>query len=266
MFDKQYKKEMENIVPNQNLINRTKATMLKEKATMKKSIFKSFGVTAAAILALLFVTTTAFAAWHFLRPSEIVEKTENAALSAAFESENAININQSVTSGNHIVTLLAIVSGDDITDHPIYNSTGEILRDRTYAVLAIQNTDGSPMPSPMDAEYQTFAVSPFIRGEATWRINAFTMNSGSINMVVDGIMYVVADFTNLTKFADRGVYLGVNSGLMMGDILDAFEFNEQTGEITANPSFDGTNAIFNLPLDTSLANPEEAERFLENIF
>ena len=221
----------------------------KEKPVMKKSIFKRFSTVAAAMLAVIVITTTVFAAWHFLHPSEVVDKTGNIALSAAFESESAININQTIVSGNHIFTLLAIVSGEDITDHPIYDSSGEILRDRTYAVLAMQNTDSSPMPLPMDAEYQPFTVSPFIRGESPQHVNAFTMDAGSISIVVDGVMYIIADFTNVTMFADRGVYLGVNSGLMMGDILDAFSFNGQTGEITANPNFDGSNAIFRLPFD-----------------
>ena len=235
----------------------------KEKPVMKKSIFRRFGTVAAAVLAIMVVTTTVFAASHFLRPSEVAERIGDATLSAAFESESAININQSITSGNHIFTLLAVVSGEDITGHPIYNSTGEILRDRTYAVLAIQATDGDPMPLPMDAEYQPFTVSPFIKGESPLHINAFTMDGGSISMVVDGVMYMIADFTNVKAFADRGVYLGVNIGVMMSDIADAFVLDEQTGVITANPIFDGSNAVFRLPLDYSLANPARAAEILE---
>jgi len=237
----------------------------KEKPNMKKPIFKSFGTVAAAFLIAMVITTTVFATWYFMRPSEIAEHVGDTALSAAFESDTAININHSITSGDHIFTLLAVVSGEDISDHPIYNSTGEIQSDRTYAVLAIQSADGSPMPSPMDAEYQPFAVSPFIRGENPWRVNAFTMDGGSISMVVDGVMYVIADFTNVTKFADRGVYLGVNTGLMMGNILEAFSLNEQTGEITSTQDFDGSNAVFALPLDESFADPEMAEQFLDNL-
>ena len=251
----------------QNLVNIKVRSLQKikhmEKPIMKKPIFRRFGAIVAAVLAVMVVTTTVFAVWHFLRPSEVVDRAGNVALSAAFESEGAININQSITSGDHIFTLLAIVSGEDITDHPIYNSTGEVLRERTYAVLAIQNTDGSPMPLPMDVQYQPFAVSPFIRGESPRFINAFTMDAGSISMVVDGVMYMVADFTDVTVFTDRGVYLGVNSGLMMGDILDAFSFNEQSGEITARPDFGGSSALFHLPLDTSLADPERAAEILE---
>jgi len=234
-----------------------------EKPVMKKSIFRRFGTVAAAALAIMAVTTTVFAAWHFLRPSEVAGRAGDVTLSAAFESESAININQSITSGNHIFTLLAVVSGEDITDHPIYNSTGEILRDRTYAVLAIQAADSSPMPLPMDAEYQPFTVSPFIRGESPQHINAFTMDAGSISMVVDRVMYMIVDFTNVTMFADRGVYLGVNSGMTMSHIQSAFDFNDQTSEITANPNFAGSNAVFRLPFDSSIADPVRAAEILK---
>jgi len=233
---------------------------------MKKTTFRRFGAVAAAFIAVLALATTAFATWHFMRPSQVAEMAGNTALSAAFESNSAININQSVTSDNHVFTLLAVVSGEDISDHPIYNSTGEILRDRTYAILAVQNADGSPMPTPMDADFQPFAVSPFVRGESPLRINAFTMDSGGISMVVDGVMYIIADFTNVTMFANRGVYLGVNSGMMMSDIMNAFNFDEQTGAITANSYFEGINAIFTLPLDASHADPESARQFLDNLF
>jgi len=238
----------------------------REKPIMKKTTFRRFGTVAAAIIAIMILTTSVLAVRHFLRPSEVAERIGNAALSAAFESESAININQSLASGSHTFTLLAVVSGEDISDHPIYNSTGEIHHDRTYAVLAIQKTDGSPMPAPMDDAFQPFTVSPFIRGENLWQVNAFTMDAGSISTVVDGVMYLIADFTNVTMFADRGVYLGVNTGMMMSDILDAFVLNEQTGEITTDTSFTGSNTIFHLPLDTSLADPESAAQFLRDMF
>jgi len=229
----------------------------KEKPVMKKPIYRRFGTFAAAVLAVMVVTTTAFAAWHFLRPSEVVDRVGNAALSAAFESETAININQSITSNDHIFTLLAVVSGADITDHPIYSSTGDILfNDRTYAIVAIQNADGRSMPSPMDDEFQPFIVSPFVRGVSPIEINAFTMDAGVISIIYDGIMYMIADFANVTVFADRGVYLGINTGIMFGDILDAFNFNEQTGEILANSYFDGSSAVFHLPFDASLVDSE----------
>jgi len=239
----------------------------KEKPVMQKNTIKfSFSTVAAVALVFMLLTTTAFAAWHFLGPSDVADKMGNSALSAAFESESAVNINEAIEADDYIFTLLAIVSGSDITDHPIYNSNGDILSDRTYAVLAIQKADGSPMPSPMDDEYEPFMISPFIKGQKLWQVNAFTLYGGYSAIVVDGILYIMFDCSDITMFADRGVYLGVNKGLSMSNLLDAFVLNEQTGEITANPYFDGPNVIFELPFDKNLADPEKAEQFLNNLF
>jgi hypothetical protein len=41
-----------------------------------------------------------------------------------------------------------------------------------------------------------------------------------------------------------------------------FLFNEETGEISANPSYEGALAIFDLPLDSALADPVKAEQYL----
>ena len=236
----------------------------KEKDIMKKSKFGRLSMV-AVVLTIMILTTSAFAAWHFLRPSEVIDLTGDGTLSAAFESENAININQSITSGEHTFTLLAVVSGEDITAHPIYSSAGGILSDRTYAVLAIQNTDGSPMPSPEDAAYEPFMVSPFVRGINPWQANIFTMDGGQHAMVVDGTLYIVIDFNDVTMFADRGVYLGVNAGGFSAfALMDAFMFNEQTGEITVNPYANRTTVIFEIPFDPSLADPERAQQFLNN--
>ena len=236
----------------------------KEKDIMKKSKVGRLSMV-AVVLTVMILTTSAFAAWHFLRPSEVIDLTGDSALSAAFESGNAININQSITSGEHIFTLLAVASGEDITAHPIYSSGGGILSDRTYAVLAIQNTDGSPMPSPDDDAYEPFMVSPFVRGINPWQANIFTMDGGQHAMVVDGILYIVIDFNDVTMFADRGVYLGVNAGGFSAfALMDAFMFNEQTGEITVNPYASRTTVIFEIPFDPSLADPERAQQFLNN--
>ncbi len=249
--------------PDPELVQKIKYEF-KEK-TMKKSIIRRFfGTTAAAVLASVFITSTAFAAWYFLKPSEVADKFENRALSAAFNSDTAININASVTSGDYIFTLLAIVSGKDITSQPIYIN-GDILSDRTYSIVAIQKSDGSPMPSVQDDEYgnMPFYVSPYIKGLKPWQVNAHTMNGGHSEMVVDGVLYRIIDCDEITMFADRGIYLGINTGSFYNS--DAFIFNEETGELKSNPDYDGTSAVFDLPIDKALANPEKSQQYLDTL-
>lgn len=251
--------------PNPELVQRVKNRQILEGSTLRKTTIKrSFSMAAAAVITLIIFTTTAFAAWYYLKPSDIANKFNDSALSAAFESESAVNINQSITSGNYTFTLLATVSGSDLTDHP-FNSNGEILSDRTYAVLAIQKADGSPMPSTMDDEYGSvsFYVSPYVKGLKPWDVNAHTLKGGHSDWVVDGVMYRILACDEVSMFADRGVYLGVNIGSFYDSM--AFIYNEQTGELKANPDNDGSSVVFDLPLDKSLADPVKAQEYLDNM-
>lgn len=251
--------------PDAELVQKVKYRLSKEEAILRKSTVKrSFSTAVAAVVALLAITTTAFAAWYFLKPSEVADKFEDHALSTAFNSDTAVNINASATSGGYTFTLLAIVSGKDITDHPVY-SNGEIRDDRTYAVAAIQKADGSPMPTTQDDEYGNppFYVSPYIMGLKPWQVNAHTLNGGYSETVVDGVMYRIIDCDGITMFADRGVYLGVNTGSSYDS--QAFIFDEQSGKLKANPDFDGSSVVFDLPLDLKLANPEKARQYLDTM-
>ena len=252
--------------PAPELVQKVKYRQIKEEPVLKKTtIRRSFSTVAAAVMAFVLITTTAFAAWYFLKPSEVADKFEDTALSAAFESESAVNINESITSGDYTFTLLAIVSGKDITDHPTF-SNGEIRNDRTYAVTAIQKADGSPMPTTQDDEYGNppFYVSPYVKGLKPWEVNAHTMNGGYSEMVVDGVMYRIIDCDEITMFADRGVYLGINTGSLYNS--QAFIFDELTGELKANPNYNGASAVFNLPIDNKFADAEKAEQYLNSLY
>ena len=254
-----YKQMMEQAVPSDALIQKTKHKMKKEKPTMIKRSFKTALVVAAAMVLL---ATTAFAAWHFLTPGEVADKLENPALSAAFNGENAININKSVTSGDYIFTLLAIVSGKDISDQ-LYFSNCELRNDRSYIATAIQKADGSPMPCYQEDGFLPFYISPYVKGQKPWQVNAHTLGGGYAETVVDGVWYRLVEFENITMFADRGVYIGITDGSCPNN--QAYLLDEQTGELSVNPDYDGTNILFELPIDKSLADPEKAQAFLDGI-
>ncbi|MDR0876302.1 MAG: hypothetical protein LBN12_08850 [Clostridiales Family XIII bacterium] len=214
----------------------------------------------AVVLALVLVPTAAFAAWHFLQSGEVADE----ALRAAFESDTAVNINESVTSGDYTFTLLAIVTGRDISDLPY--TSDSVQDDRTYAVLAIQNADGTPRPATQDADYgqTSFFVSPLVKGVAPWRLNIATMNGGYQETVVDGIQYRLIECDGVAMFAERGVYLAVSADTMILDNT-TFLYNEQTGGIVVNPEHDGASAVFDLPLSKMLADPEKAQQYLDDL-
>ena len=217
------------------------------------------GVAAAAVVAVM-LAATAFAAWFLLTPGEVAERLGNTTLSAAFNSENAININASQTAGGYTFTLMSIVSGDDITDTRF---SGDVRRDRTYAVVAIQKADGSPFSDEDIMDGFRFYISPYVKGFAPWQMNSHWLGGGGQLTIVDGVKYVLTDTDNISMFADRGVYIGINSGFLFGE---AFGFDEETGELVPNPAFDGVNILFDLPLDVSLADPVKVQEFVDGIF
>jgi len=247
-----------NEVPGQAIIQKIKQITKEDTIKMKtKKVKLSFSAAVAAVMVFVLVSATAFAAWYFLKPSDIAKEFENHALSAAFESDTAININESITSGGYTVTLLSVVSGSDITDMPYYNSD-EIQADRTYAVIAIQSIDGTAMT--YDDE---FFASPLIKGMEPMARNVIGMNGGGYSsVVIDGILYRITECDNVEMFADRGLYFAVCSGVFFNS--DAFIYNESTGEITSNSNFMGTSAIFDLPLNVNLADSAKAQQYLND--
>src|SRR5699024_7818590 len=103
----------------------------------------------------------------------------------------------------------------------------------------------------------------FIKGQDPNRFNIITMNGGYSEFVKDGIMYRIIECDDIEKFADRGLYLGVTST----DFYDteAYNFDLETGEINRNDDYEGVNALFNLPIEPSKGNYEEAEKYLQKL-
>jgi hypothetical protein len=247
--------------PSAGLVQSVKYKLAVSKSR-KHGARLSIRMVAVAVIAVMLVTSTALAAWGLLKPSEIAERFGNEKLEAAFESEDAVVINESVTSGDYTFTLLGVVSGKDITDGFFY-SNGALVDDRTYAVVAIQKADGTPMPGPRDSGYDEmeFFATPLVKGLNPIFYNAASMNGGYSETIIDGIVYRLTECDRFDIFADRGLYFAIYTDSFSD--LDALVYNEQTGEIAANPDYDGACAVFDLPVDPKLADPEKAEQYLK---
>ncbi|GHU35185.1 hypothetical protein FACS1894105_03370 [Clostridia bacterium] len=245
--------------PGAELIQKVKQQTFKEEPVIMKKHTKKFTLIFAAVIAAVCLTaTTAFAAWNLFKPGEIAEMFGGSQLSAAFESESAVNINESVTSGDYIFTLLASVNGVDISDRPYYVN-GEISDDRLYAVVAIQNADGTPMT--IDA-FNNFTATPLVKGLEPWKYNIVTLHGGKSGTIADGVLYFIIECDDITTFADKGLYIGVCTDMFISN--GVFNFDEATGEISVNPDYSGASAVFNLPVDKSLADPVKAEQYLKD--
>lgn len=234
---------------------------IKESKTMKPARKK---ISVAIIAAVIFIMSgSVFAAWQLLSPKQVAENLGDKTLAKAFDSENAVHINQSITSGDYTFTLMGITSGENLSD--FRNSSQDIHPDRTYAVISIERKDGSPMPDVSDESFGeiTFIVSPLIKGQKPWLVNIFTMNGGYSECVVDGVVYRMIECDSIEMFADRGVYLYAGTGSSINN--ETVSYNEETGEITINENNKEASVLFDLPLDEKKANYEKAEQYLKEL-
>ncbi|NLK73841.1 MAG: hypothetical protein GX288_00940 [Clostridiales bacterium] len=244
-------------------LNRTIKKRIMEDSTMKISFRKPIPIPLLAAILTLLVSVSAMAAWHMLSPKEVAQKFGDTGLAQAFLSEDAVEINETISSGGYNISLLGIVSGEGLSDFK--GSAHDIYPERTYAVVAISKEDNTPLPSTSDDAYGdiNFFVSPLIKGVQPWLYNIVTMNGSYTETVIDGVMYRLIECDAVEIFADRGLYLCVSDTIFYS--TEAYNYDVNTGEISPNPNYQGVNVLFNLPLDPSKANPEEAEKYLREI-
>ncbi len=232
----------------------------KEKSIMSKTGNKKVKIAVIACAAAAVCTLTAAAAYRLLSPSEAALRVENATLSQAFEGENAVLSDETRIDGDYSVTFMGAVSGKniEISDN-LYFLDGELLDERTYAVVAISRTDGKPMGD------EHLFVSPYIKGLDPLRYNIVTMKGGYRGFTENGVMYRIISCDNIEMFADRGLYIGVSDAKGVFFDRNAYNYNAETGEMTENPDFDGVNVLFDLPIDVSKADPDAAAKYLSDL-
>lgn len=244
---------------NQNVVNR-----YKQGSQIRPSFKKPISVVVLVAVFSLVLSVSAFAAIKLLNSQQVAEHLGLEILAEAFSSSDAIEINDSVVSGDYKMTLHGIVSGAGL--HELESPSSEISPEKTYAVVSIANADGSPMPTTRDPEYGEvpFIVSPLIKGLKPWQVNIATMNGGYSETVLDGVMYRLIECDGVAMFADRGVYLAVIGGERFIN-NEAITYDEKTGEISLKSGYPGASALFDLPLDKSKADPAKAEAYLQEL-
>lgn len=256
-----------NLLPDCVPEERLNASILKkakETQTMKKKTFRSGAAAAAAVAILAIGSVSGYAAYRYLTPSQVADQmTENGRLAKAFESKDAIAVNETQKTDGYDITLMGIVSGKNLSPVAPEASQEEIDQKKTYAVVAIAREDGKAMPDIMDADYQTFCVSALIHGKNFLDVNNATLNAGVSSFVQDGVQYEILECDNLEMFANMGVYMGVVESF--GNESQAFTLDEETGDYTINEDFDGMKALFTIPLDPSKADDAAAEKYFAKL-
>lgn len=218
---------------------------------------------AVFLLMLTGVCGTVYAAWRLYTAEETARQMHDSKLAGAFREEagwedagQQADQGETQVYGGYQVTLLGVVSGRDISDYPM-GSGEDIQTDRTYAVVAIQRADGSPV----SAEEDSFFVSPLIQGYDPIFYNAATMRGAATRFEEEGVLYWLVSCSNVEYFADHRIYLCVTDTDFYSKRL--YTYDETDGSISRREDYDGLNALFELELDASKADPAAAQALLE---
>lgn len=226
----------------------------KEKRTMKRKVFWR----AAIAVCLVAVLTVSAAAAGWFLPREIDSR-----MAHAFEKEGAVEINKTAEWGDYTITLLGMTHNEGVTDDQGMSVwTDGKYSSRTYAVLSVKHTDGTPVEEG-ELNMPGCEVTPLISGYEPWVVNEGTLDSVSSMSLEDGTVYFSIDTEGLEKFADRTVYLAFYRGETTPS-SKIFTMAED-GSIAFRKDYDDIHALFTLPLDKSKADPELAEKRLEEL-
>ena len=198
-------------------------------------------IAASACAILLLGGSSAYAAYHFLSPSQIADEVaDNGALSRAFAGEDAVSVNETQQSNGYDITLLGLVSGEKLELCVPQETRENVSKSHTYAAVAIAKSDGT------DMEYRNFFVAPLINGVSVLDANAATMDETLTWFCKDGVLYELIECDDLEIFADRGVQLGIVDSF--GSETAAFRMDNESGSYRKVEDYAGTIALFTLPL------------------
>ncbi len=244
-------------------LNQRVLQLAKEKNEMNRNFIRKPLAAVAAVAMMMVCSIGVYAACKYLLPSQVAENMSDTPLMKAFQSEDAIFINETQEFEKYTVALLGIVSGEDLSAYTTWDEQGNISTDKTYVVTAIENTDNTPRPDVSDEAYGTesFYVSPYIQGYSMMEYNVHIFGGGYFEDVVDGIQYRIMECDNIEMFAYKKIYLGVSEGIAPN--ADAFYMNEETGEITRNEEYEGLNALFVLPIPSSKGDEAAVEAYVK---
>ena len=223
----------------------------KEKTAMKHTSIKRTPIIAAALC--LSLSVTALASWHFRNAASVAEKVAPA-LSKAFADEDATKLNAVRTQDGYIVSLLGITSGEALTE-----SDTDLNDTSTYAVVAIAKEDGTPV----DSISQPYFVSPLIQGLEPWKYNIASMSGAYSEFTEDGVLYRLIECDDIQLFANKALYLCITDTPFYEK--NAFTVDAE-GHLSENPSYEGLNVLFDLPLDANKADLEAAQAYIDALW
>lgn len=232
----------------------------KEKTGMKKRNYYKAAAAAAAVIMASTITTGA--AMRFFSPKEAASELDGDEAAELFESDDAVYINETREGKQYDYTLLGITEGANILQ--LDTDGGRLEKDAFYAVVAVSNKDGSDLSlNDFQESENGHFISPLIQGLEPWMYNIASMNGGYSEMERDGVVYRMINCDKIGYFADRNLYLCISDTNFYE--TDAYDYDEQSGLITRNEDYEGTNLLFDLPIKSDRANARLAEEYLKEL-
>lgn len=268
-----------------DILNRKILMQVKERENMKHKKYKR--ASAAVIVAALVAASsiTAVAAWQYRSASDVAARTGDDRLADYFAEQAAETgmvtdppdtagqagiadsagladskdiVGESQSYGGYKVTVLGLMSGENLSEYRRMIN-GNVRNESTYCVVAIEREDGTAV----DAEQEDFFVSPLVGGLEPWTYNAVTFGGGYSEFVEEGILYRLLECDNIECFADHELYLCVTDTSFYDTAL--YHYDEADGSISRNTEYEGLNALFELEMDASLADPAKAQALIDEI-
>ena len=252
-----YRKAVDALPFSDDFQERTEKLVRQSAQTEKECIvMKKRGIyrIAAAAAAVAVLTVSAYAASRWRSPAQVAEMHGDPVLAQAFESGDAVKLNQTVETGDLAVTLAGLVSGENLSR---WSSQAD--QARTYAVMILESLNGTPLNTD-DFPLGEYTLTPLVAGFTPWSVNSWTLDAGASLLEQDGVLYYLLDVRSIEMFADHTVYLAFYQGTVPG--RDTFTMAED-GTISFAENFEGPHAMFTLPLDQSKADPAAVERFMD---
>ena len=252
-----YRKAVDALPFSDDFQERTEKLVRQSAQTEKECIvMKKRGIyrIAAAAAAVAVLTVSAYAASRWRSPAQVAEMHGDPVLAQAFESGDAVKLNQTVETGDLAVTLAGLVSGENLSR---WSSQAD--QARTYAVMILESLNGTPLNTD-DFPLGEYTLTPLVAGFTPWSVNSWTLDAGASLLEQDGVLYYLLDVRSIEMFADHTVYLAFYQGTVPG--RDTFTMAEN-GTIAFAGDFEGPHALFTLPLDRSKADPAAVERFMD---
>lgn len=237
------------------------------EVTVRRTRRPVWRLAAAAVALCCLCAGGVAAAGHFLAPTQVAQQMEQRDLSALFAGPDAVQVEETQQAGDYTVTLLGLTSGANVTEY--WSSDWEETdapRGRSYAVLAVSRRDGTPM-ADLDAETPDVTVSNSLVSPVLGApdcplmdYNVYTMNGARRDLVEEWVHYILVETDLLEPFADKNPQLAVvlNSTDGISDLLNGYTQDPETGTIAPKAGMESRCLLFDLPIDESKADPEQA--------